>query len=257
MLYKLQNNRNGNKLVLLMPWVFAGQKAVKKYRELYHNRGWDVLTLQCHPGMVLWVPLGDAYAQRSMDMMTSHPEIKERDQIFVHAISGGIYLYFGMWRVMRRNMNIYGDMATKMSGHIFDSGIYAGGDATANTVARIALDKKPILRDITYTVLKSWYSSMRVHTCDLLQECLDSFADEPSYAPCLFINAKNDDKIDLEAVDKFANGLERKGVPVINHKWEKGMHTGHLKEHPKEYRLVKSNYNAENTEFHFFFSDPF
>ncbi|CAD5122506.1 DgyrCDS10929 [Dimorphilus gyrociliatus] len=225
-----------------MPWVFAGNKAVRKYRELYHDRGWDVLIVQCHPGMVIWVPLGDAHSHKAMDMMISHPEIKDRKQIFVHAISGGIYLYFGMWRAMRRNMEKFGHMAPKMAGHIFDSGIYAGGDATANTVARIALDKRPILRNVTFHLLKQWYTSMSVHTCDLLQECLDSFADEPSYAPCLFVNALDDDKIDLNAVDRVAEGLERKGVPVINHKWEKGMHTGHLKEHPKEYRTILSEF---------------
>lgn len=109
-------------LLLFFSWLGAQPGPVSKYRDLYLNRGMDVLVIQSGVMHFLWPRWGLSYGLEVLKLL-EEPQFSGR-AVLVHATSIGGYTFTQILTHIARGQKEHAGLAQRVIGHIYDSLVF-------------------------------------------------------------------------------------------------------------------------------------
>ncbi|XP_029617524.1 uncharacterized protein LOC115199099 isoform X2 [Salmo trutta] len=217
-------------LLLLFPWLGARPGAMAKYRNLYLERGLDILSVESTVWHFLWPRWGLEYGAEVLEVLDD-PRFKGRP-LLVHAFSIGGYTFTQLLSQMVREPHKYPGLAQRVVGHVYDSLVIGSLEHMATGLGKTLFPRmEPLVR---YTVLLYFwlFKSQTVHYYD---NSVQVFYNSPVTAPALFFFCENDALCDPVAMEAVLDFWRKRGVAVETRKWKESVHAAHLRCHPEEY----------------------
>lgn len=104
---------------MILAWLQAKHKHLKKYAELYTTQGYDVLVAQITPWQLLWPVKGtQVVALEIVNFLESNDSYRP---MIIHGFSVGGYLWGECMVHMARDLEKYEPMLNRISAQIWDS----------------------------------------------------------------------------------------------------------------------------------------
>jgi len=117
--FSLSQDSDGRPLVVVLAWLNARQKHLKKYAELYIDQGFDVLVTSITPWQLLWPVKGTQHvASEVINFMADNDYYK---QIILHGFSVGGYMWGECLAQMHKDMNRYQSVSDRIICQVWDS----------------------------------------------------------------------------------------------------------------------------------------
>uniref|UniRef100_A0A4W5MAH9 Si:dkey-5i3.5 n=1 Tax=Hucho hucho TaxID=62062 RepID=A0A4W5MAH9_9TELE len=217
-------------LLLLFPWLGARPGAMAKYRDLYLERGLDILSVESTVWHFLWPRWGLEYAAEVLELLDD-PRFKGRP-LLVHAFSIGGYTFCQLLSQLVREPHKYPGLAQQVIGHVYDSMVVGSLEHMAKGLGKTLFPRiEPLVR---YTaMLYFWlFKSQTVHYYD---NSVQVFYNSPVTAPAVFFFCENDALCDPVAMEAAIYFWRKRGIAVETRKWKESVHAAHLRCHPEEY----------------------
>lgn len=114
-----QTQLDSRPLLLFFSWLGAPPAAVAKYRDLYLDRGMDVLLVQSNVMHFLWPRWGLDYGLEVLKVL-EEPQFSGR-AVLVHASSIGGYTFTQTLSHIAQGRKEHAGLAQRVIGHIYDS----------------------------------------------------------------------------------------------------------------------------------------
>jgi len=234
-----ENNENlvekqkSRPLAVIFAWMLAKDKHIEKYRNLYFQRGFDVLTVKTEPFELLLPERGSQRIARSV-LKFLNDAIKQYPQIVIHAFSVGAYQFGEVLVQMEKkeNESILKTMHSAVKGMVFDSA--ADLKAIPNGLSR-AVTENPILRVIyrntIATHMKLFYNIATKHYL----ASSNAFHNNVLRCPALLLLSHDDVVGNPAANQRVMNRWKENGIDVSWKCWDTSSHVGHLIKYPREY----------------------
>lgn len=113
---------NSRPLLLFFSWLGAQPGPISKYRDLYLNRGMDVLVVQSGVMHFLWPRWGLSYGLEVLKLL-EEPQFSGRP-VLIHATSIGGYTFTQILTHIARGRKEHTGLAQRVMGHIYDSLVF-------------------------------------------------------------------------------------------------------------------------------------
>lgn len=208
-----------------------------KYRDLYLERGLDILSVESTVWHFLWPRWGLEYGAEVLELLDD-PRFKGRP-LLVHTFSIGGYTFTQLLSQMVREPHKYPGLAQRVVGHVYDSLVVGSLEHMATGLGKTLFPRmEPLVR---YTaLLYFWlFKSQTVHYYD---NSVQVFYNSPVTAPALFFFCENDALCDPVAMEAVLDFWRKRGVAVENRKWKESVHAAHLRCHPEDYLSTLENF---------------
>ncbi|XP_013766376.1 uncharacterized protein LOC102193852 isoform X2 [Pundamilia nyererei] len=187
-------------LLVFFSWLGAQPGGMAKYRDLYLDRGMDVLLVQSSVMHFLWPRWGLEYGLEVLKILENPPFAGR--VMLVHASSIGGYTFTQILTHIVQEPKKHGGLAQRMMGHIYDS-------LVVGTLDHMAID--------------------------FYETSIQVFHNSPVTAPALFFFSENDAMCNTAVMEKLIDVWRQRGVDVHSRKWKKSIHAAHLRCHPDDY----------------------
>lgn len=221
-------------LLILFAWLFAQERHLDKYRILYMERGFDVLTIKVNVWDFLIPQSGSqkiaAYIVR---FMIEHRH-RYRAYIF-HAFSVGAYQMGELFVCLGKEINkqTQGETRNMLKGIVYDSALDIdeaplglSKATTNNSVLQWAI------MTLMNAHLRLCYHIATRHYISSSQEIrANKFG-----CPTLVFLSKDDEVANYEHQFEIIDQWRQDGVPVTTVCWDQSPHVSHFFKHPDEYR---------------------
>lgn len=216
-------------LVILWPWLRAPVKAVDRYCDVYHDLGWDVLTVNSQLQHFTWPKLALPVAHEFMEAVEKcHP----KGPLVVHGMSIGAFMYVVATDEIRRENT---SMESRIVAQVCDSLVV--GDLS-NAVAEVLAGHR-ILQAISRTSLELYFRITKQSTWDIYQYYLEEVRERPVRVPTLVFSSLDDPFCNSGKLQDMINGWrELPGMEVTTQIWQQSQHAGHLRKYPEQYREI-------------------
>lgn len=89
----LTDSKPSRQLVILMSWMLAKEHHIEKYRKMYYNRGFDVLTCKTSPYDLLVPPDGVQKNVKHLIKYLDDHVLNVYPDVIIHAFSVGAYVW--------------------------------------------------------------------------------------------------------------------------------------------------------------------
>uniref|UniRef100_A0A3P9JAK4 Uncharacterized protein n=1 Tax=Oryzias latipes TaxID=8090 RepID=A0A3P9JAK4_ORYLA len=217
-------------LLVFFSWLGAQPVAVAKYRDLYLERGMDVLLVQSSVMHFLWPRWGLSYGLEVLNIL-EEPPFSGRD-VLVHASSIGGYTFTQVLTHIAREPKRHSALAQRVIGHIYDSLVVGTLEHMATGLGKTLL---PRLEGFIKNTAMLYFWLFKTHTADFYENSILVFQRSPVTSPALFFFSENDAMCNPAVLEKLMDLWKRRGVSVDNKKWKESKHAAHLRCHPEEY----------------------
>ncbi|XP_014844430.1 PREDICTED: uncharacterized protein LOC106926648 [Poecilia mexicana] len=221
---------NSRPLLLFFSWLGAQPGAVAKYRDLYLDRGMDVLLIQSSVMHFLWPRWGLSYGLEILNILEEPPFTGR--PILVHASSIGGYTFTQLLTHIAQHPKRHAPLAHRVIGHIYDSLVVGSLDHMATGLGKTLV---PRLEGFVKTTAMLYFRLFKSYTADLYENSIQVFHNSPVTSPALFFSSENDAMCSTTVLEKLMDLWRRRGVSVDGRKWKKSTHAAHLRCHPEEY----------------------
>ncbi|XP_075168942.1 transmembrane protein 53-like lethal (2) k09913 isoform X1 [Haematobia irritans] len=221
----------GNPLVLMMAWLMAKQKHLKKYAEIYTDLGFDVMVVHITPWQLLWPTKGSqVVAAETLKFLENN---KSYAPILVHGFSVGAYEMGEIMLQMSRDMERYTPILDRVICQVWDS-------AADITEIPIGVPKsifpknqsmQNALRNYTLYHLKTFHNQATIHYMRSSQMFHSTLLKQPA----LFFVSDNDLIGPPSSNQAVRENWERANVKVTFKCWKHSLHAGHFLKHREEY----------------------
>ncbi|XP_068163305.1 transmembrane protein 53-A-like [Antennarius striatus] len=217
-------------LLLFFSWLGARPHAVAKYRDLYVDRGMDVLVVQSNVMHFLWPRWGLDYGLEVLKVLEDSQFSGRR--VLVHASSIGGYTFSQMLTHISEGQEKHSSLAKRVTGLILDSLVVGTLEHMA-----IGLGKTlaPRFEGIVKNAAMLYFWLFKAHTADLYNHSIQVFRNNPITAPALFFSSDNDALCDHTVMEKWIDLWRKRGVTVESMKWKRSIHAAHMRCHPADY----------------------
>ena len=245
-LRQIQNRGNtvNRPLVLFFPWLTATPRALDRYCNLYHERGWDVLTIKGHLKDFTWPPCATKVTKEVIDLLTLD-KINSDRPLVVQGMSVGAYLFSVFMIEVQKDALTFNNISPRIRAQIFDS-IVIGSLGRMSTGMAIALTKNPILQKLIVGSSSAYFTLMKKHTVAFYNEAIRTFYENPFQGGVLFFYSHSDPMCDPEAMEQLVDTMRGSGRFNISTKsWQVSPHAGHLRTHPEGYLKVLNEFLAK------------
>lgn len=217
-------------LAVILSWMLAKETHLEKYRSLYLNKGFDVLTVHIAPKDLLFPVSGSqAVATSLLEYLRKHDGYED---VLFHAFSVGGYMMGEMFIKIRDNGDTYKSIPTRIKGVILDSAVDFEGIPTGFPRA---VSRNPI----TVRVLE-WYIATHlavmynVATKHYLRSS-KNFHNTPLRCPALFFTSEAD-KVGSPSQNQLVmENWEVRGCDVTFKCFKDSKHVSHMYKHTDEY----------------------
>lgn len=219
-----------NPLAIVMPWMVAKDAHLERYRKLYLDLGFDVLTVRTHLIQLAFPTRGgQVVAQAVLDFLENRPNY---DRLTLHAFSLGGYQLGEILVRIRKTGDKYADLLPRFKAQVYDSLVDYTGVATGFS---IVLAKNPYLRKILKTLFHvqalAMYPISTVHH----KACSIAVYDNLIRCPALVINSKLDEVCSIEDTTRLVDTWRQKGTDVTIRTFDDSKHVQHISKYPDRY----------------------
>ncbi|XP_067626937.1 uncharacterized protein l(2)k09913 isoform X2 [Eurosta solidaginis] len=220
-----------NPLVVIMAWLMAKQKHLKKYAELYTNMGFDVMVVQVTPWQLLWPTKGaQVVAAETLKFLENN---KIYAPIVIHGFSVGAYQLGEVMLQMSRDVQRYKQILDRIACQIWDSA--ADITEVSEGVPKSIFPKNPrmqsALRNYVLYHMKTFHNQATIHYMRSSQ----MFHSTLVKAPALFFVSENDAIGPPSSNHAVRENWERANIKVTFKCWKHSQHAAHLIKHSDEY----------------------
>ncbi|XP_068442889.1 transmembrane protein 53-A-like [Clinocottus analis] len=217
-------------LLLFFSWLGARPAAVGKYRDLYLDRGMDVLLVQSKVTHFLWPRWGQDHGLEVLKVL-ERPQFSGR-ALLVHASSIGGFTFTQTLVHIAQGRKEHVAVAQRVTGHIYDSLVVG----TLENMA-IGLGKTlfPRLESLVKNAALLYFWLFKMHTADLYDDSIQVFHNCPITAPALFFFSEDDALCNPAALETLMDRWRKRGVTVESRKWKESKHAAHMRCHPEDY----------------------
>ncbi|KAH8234108.1 hypothetical protein KR038_001765 [Drosophila bunnanda] len=221
----------GNPLVLMMAWLMAKQKHLKKYAQIYTEMGFDVMVVHITPWQLLWPVKGtQVVAAETLRFLENN---QSYEPIVMHGFSVGAYQLGEIMLQMSRDMDRYGSILDRFVCQVWDS----AADITEIPVGvpKSIFPKnermQSALRNYTLYHLKTFHNQATIHYMRSSQ----MFHSTLLKAPALFFVSDNDPIGPPSSNQAVRDNWERADIKCTFKRWERSQHAAHYIKHRDEY----------------------
>ncbi|XP_074481488.1 transmembrane protein 53-like [Sebastes fasciatus] len=224
-------------LLLFFSWLGARPAAVAKYRDLYLDRGMDVLLVQSNTLHFLWPRWGLDYGLEVLKVL-EEPQFSGRP-VLVHATSIGGYTFTQTLTHIAQGREQHAGLAQRVIGHVYDSLVAGSLEHMAIGLGKTLV---PRLESFVKNVAMFYFWLFKTHTADVYNDSIQVFHNSPITAPALFFYSENDALCDPAAMEKIIDLWRKRGVTVESRKWKESKHAAHMRCHPEDYLCTLEKY---------------
>ncbi|XP_032360518.1 uncharacterized protein LOC116672775 [Etheostoma spectabile] len=217
-------------LLLFFSWLGAQPRAVGKYRDLYLDRGMDVLLVQSNVMHFLWPRWGLDHGLKVLKVL-EEPQFSGR-AVLVHTSSIGGYTFTQTLTHIAQGQKKYAWLAQRVIGHIYDSLVVGTLHHMAIGLGRTLM---PRFSNLVKNVAMLYFWLFKTHTADFYNNSIQVFRNSPITAPALFFFSENDALCDLADMETLIDLWRKRGVTVESRKWKESKHAAHMLCHPEDY----------------------
>lgn len=228
-----------DKLVIVFGWAGGEHKYVKKYSQIWNDRGCS--TIQMTADMSISGPHGkpmDQY-EKLVDSISELFDLGKLDKVFVHVFSnGGMFNLVNFMKVLdERGL---GGWSKNLKSIIFDS-CPGNGNPTAFALALSAYIKNPVIKWIFYWIIYFVILPLSIAcSLGLMSDPVVTTGERVRDGKFLenahvsFVYSTKDELIPFQCVEEYAESHERKGRKVVMVKLD-SPHVQHLLKYRKVY----------------------
>lgn len=199
----------GQRLVVLLSWLEAKEKHIEKYRQIYLDRGFDVLNVKTSPWDLLLPNYG---ARKILEDFVRFMTEKRYSNVVLHGFSVGGYM-FGRFllEIERHDAEIREQLLNSIRGIIFDSLVPMEGIAVgvANSITSNRIGAKAIEKLLQMYLILGHNIATKYYL-----EASEVVWRGPLKCPTLFVMSKEDNISDHKIVERLADGWKNKGVDI-------------------------------------------
>ncbi|XP_040886207.1 uncharacterized protein LOC121176249 [Toxotes jaculatrix] len=217
-------------LLLFFSWLGAQPRAVAKYRDLYLDRGMDVLLVQSSVMHFLWPRWGLDYGLEVLQTL-EEPQFSGR-AVLVHASSIGGYTFTQILTHIAQRPKKYACLAQRVIGHIYDSLVVGSLEHMAIGLGKTLV---PRLESFVKNTAMLYFWLFKTHTADFYDHSIQVFQNSPITAPALFFFSENDALCSPAVMEKLIDRWRKRGMAVESRKWKESIHAAHMRCHPQDY----------------------
>ncbi|XP_034718969.1 uncharacterized protein LOC117938454 isoform X2 [Etheostoma cragini] len=217
-------------LLLFFSWLGAEPRAVGKYRDLYLDRGMDVLLVQSNVMHFLWPRWGLDHGLKVLKVL-EEPQFSGR-AVLVHTSSIGGYTFTQTLTHIAQGQKKHAWLAQRVIGHIYDSLVVGTLHHMAIGLGRTLM---PRFSNLIKNVAMFYFWLFKTHTADFYNDSIQVFRNSPITAPALFFFSENDALCDLADMETLIDLWRKRGVTVESRKWKESKHAAHMRCHPEDY----------------------
>ncbi|XP_014090262.1 uncharacterized protein l(2)k09913 isoform X2 [Bactrocera oleae] len=222
---------SGNPLVLMMAWLMAKQKHLKKYAQIYTEMGFDVMIVHVTPWQLLWPVKGTQVV--AADTLKFLDNNGSYTPIVVHGFSVGAYQLGEVMLQMSRNKERYAGILDRIVCQIWDS----AADITEIPVGvpKSLFPKNPrmqsALRNYILYHMKTFHNQATIHYMRSSQMFHSTLIKQPA----LFFVSQNDSIGPPSSNHAVRENWERANIKCTFKCWEHSQHAAHFMRHREEY----------------------
>ena len=241
-----RDSHTDRSLVILLPWLYATERAIKKYCDVYHQHNMDVLVVDVKLKHFVLPSKGRAAARSILSTLAQHDFMQKRQDIVIHSFSIGTYMYNVMLHEMAKQPEKYAVFRDKIRGLVFDSITIGSLDRMSAGVSRRL--RNPVGQFLLQKLINLYFFITKCCTVRAYSDLQYHFKYFPLHIPSLFFYCKNDPMSCEDSIQQiirlWRDGDENfAGNMVVHEKcWETSLHAGHLKQYPDEYVSILSEF---------------
>ncbi|KAK9870206.1 hypothetical protein WA026_006289 [Henosepilachna vigintioctopunctata] len=225
------HNQSEKPCVILLSWLMAKRKHIKKFVDFYIDNDFDVLCINITPWQLLWPSKGSQVV--ASDILKFMDRNYLNNPCVLHGFSVGAYLWSEVMVQMAAEQDRYKPVIDKIVGQIWDS----AADVTELSVGlpfavfpRNIVMQKALTQYIIYhmktfnkVATRHYVRASQIFTTNLVK------------SPALIFLSKND-TIGAESSNlRVKESWDNMGMKVYWKCWEKSPHVGHFHKHREEY----------------------
>lgn len=222
-------------LVMMMTWLGAEEKHIEKYRQMYFQRGFDILTVKTNP-MDLVFPKNGArqIARNAIDALQN--QLGQYDRVLIHAFSVGSYQ---LGEMLNKINELPEDKREKLlkriKGVAMDS--IAPVKGAAPGIATTVSPKNKFVAKMLENFMRSFLVVAYPTTTKYFNSANDAiFGNHTLLKPTLVMVSKVDPIGKWQDNKDVADTWRRNGAPDVTFKcWDDSAHVKHMLEHREEY----------------------
>lgn len=220
-------------LTLLLTWLMAKDRHIRKYVKFYNDLGIDVLNIKFSPLDIMSPGVhGQRVVEQFLHFVHHYPETCP---LLIHGFSVGGYLCATAMHEVEKDFEKHGHLLDRFVGQIWDSVVDVAG--TPIGVARSVTDSKP-LQDVIQKSIE-WYLRYRYDSVTVFYERASvQFHKNYMGTPGLFFASEADPISPPSMVFKAHDIWKSLGFPVYKKCWDDTKHVTHRMKHPEEYEKL-------------------
>lgn len=260
--------------VVLLGWLGAQTKHLKRYVEWYNSRGIDAVTFVVGVSELMSIDLGTRLEKRISNfgselgswVLGKEKDGRERCLIF-HTFSNTGWLSCGG---IVNSFRERGDIMEKIRGIVIDSGggglmdpkVWAAGFGTAILKKRNTsinglesqdstlkpLEKEPPMTEAMLLLVLEKIFSILLNLPDVnrrAREKINALTEHPPPCPQLYLYSSGDAVVPSESIEVLMEDQRRKGVKVFSHNFVASPHVDHYRTFPDVYSSKLHNFLRE------------
>ncbi|XP_008277083.1 transmembrane protein 53-like [Stegastes partitus] len=224
-------------LLVFFSWLGARPAAVAKYRDLYMDRGMDVLLVQSRVTHFLWPRWGLEYGLEVLNIL-EEPQFSQRT-VLVHASSIGGYTFTQILTHIAEGPKQHSGLAQRVIGHIYDSLVVGSLEHMAIGLGKTLM---PRIESFIRNTAMLYFWLFKSHTANFYENSIQVFHNSPITTPALFFFSENDAMCNCVVLEKVIDLWRKRGVAVESRKWKKSIHAAHMRCHPEDYLFTLQHY---------------
>ncbi|CRK96213.1 CLUMA_CG009641, isoform A [Clunio marinus] len=214
-----------------LSWFYGQRRHINKYSKLYTDQGMDVLVVRINLIQSLFDLKGvEKFGQDIADVLNSNE--KYYKEIFIHSFSAGCGMYGVAQRMIKKNLDKYGNVPKRVIGQIWDS--ISHHKMTIEAVPLALFPNNIFMHSIVKGLLwchLTFYFPLKPH----YEDCYDNFYNNLARAPALIMASKADVLGKVEFAEEVVRRWRTNGVNVTYHCFDDSAHLKHMQKYPKEY----------------------
>ncbi|XP_063980090.1 transmembrane protein 53 [Diachasmimorpha longicaudata] len=233
-LEKLEHDGKPNEkpLLVLLSWLMAKPKHVRKYAQLYLEQGFDVMHVGSTPWQIMWPVKGTRPIAYDL-LAFLEQNSKNYQQIMIHGFSVGGYMWGELLTYVHQDRHRYDPLMERVVGQVWDSAVDVSEMCVG--IPRAVFKNNAVMQKILEKYLEYHLKTFYNQATQYYIRSSQMFHTNLVKSPALFLMSNTDTVGTVESNMRVRDSWESMGTPTYVKIFDKSPHVGHFQKYPKEY----------------------